>query len=256
MEKILTRAIEIVKSAYPIIMNETDTDSVTVKGDSDFVTQVDLKVQQHIKSELSDSFPQMQFMGEEGNRTEIDFSKPVWILDPIDGTTNLIHRYCMSAVSLALVENGKSVLGIVYNPFHNELFYAVKGGGAFLNGKPIHVSKTEKMRDALISIGTMPYDKSDSKEAFELYRRLFLSCVDLRRCGSAALDLCYIACGRTDAYFEPDLKPWDYAAGCIIAEEAGGVVTDYTQKAVSFEKNSSILAANKSIYPQIAEFFK
>lgn len=242
---------ELVLSAKPFITDEADTDAVTEKGDADFVTKVDLKVQSYIKSALLRDFPAIQFMGEEGERENIDFRKPVWILDPIDGTTNLIHRYNMSAVSLALVENGRAVFGLIYNPFHNELFKAAKGSGAFLNGKRINVSKTAELRDSLVSIGTMPYVKTDADEKFELFKRIFLNSVDIRRGGSAALDLAYVACGRTDAFFESGLKPWDYAAGCIILEEAGGKVTDYDGNPVRFDENSSIIAGNKAVYGQL-----
>ncbi|MCD8391504.1 MAG: inositol monophosphatase, partial [Firmicutes bacterium] len=248
LESVLQTALDTVKETYDIITNDALAGEVSVKGDADFVTQVDFKVQSFIKSRLYSEFPEIQFMGEEGERDKIDFSKLVWILDPVDGTTHLIRRYGMSAVSLALAENGNPILGIIYNPFHNELYTAVKGGGAFFNVRRIYVSETADIKDALVSIGTMPYDKSNADKSFDVYKKLFLNCIDIRRLGSAALDLAYTARGSCDAYFEPRLKPWDFAAGGVLGEEAGGTVTDFNGNAVRVDKISDIAASNKRLH--------
>lgn len=238
----MDKIINLVRSVREIIFDKELLHAVTVKGPADYVTAVDLKVQNYIRDELKKLYPDMLFMGEEGKREELQKDKPVWILDPIDGTTNLIHRYNQSAVSLALCENGKILKGVVYNPFTEQLFYAEKGGGAYLNGGKISVKNRENEADWLVSIGTMPYHKDRADEMFDLFKRIYLKTTDIRRSGSAALDLCYLASGMTDGYLELDLKPWDYAAGSLILEEAGGVITTWDNEPIDFYKNSDILA--------------
>lgn len=148
-----------------------------------------------------------------------------WILDPVDGTTNLMHDYQHSVVSLALCNRGEIVMGIVYDPFHEEVFSAMKGKGSFLNGQPIEVSKAEKLSDTIVGLGTAKRELAD--ENFARFRKMFDRCQDVRRIGSAALELAYTACGRQGGYFEIYLNPWDYAAGLLLIQEAGGKVTDF-----------------------------
>ncbi len=247
----INKLAELVKSTRDIIFDRSAADSVTEKGPADFVTRVDTGVQEYLRGKLSELYPEVQFMGEESNNSNIDFSRPVWILDPIDGTTNLIHNYQMSAVSLALAENGKPVLGIVYNPFHDEIFTAEKGGGAFLNGKRIYASSAKAMADSLIAVGTSPYEKNLAERNFGIFRRIFDASQDIRRSGSAALDLCYTAAGRIDGYCEAHLKPWDFAAGSIILSEAGGRVSNYSGEDVDFTHNSDIIAANPFVFKEL-----
>ena len=165
-----------------------------------------------------------------------------WILDPIDGTTNLIRDYHLSAVSLGLYENGEITFGVVYNPFTEELFYGAKGEGAYLNGAPIQVSNQPEFKDAVVSFGSSPYEKNRAKELFPIFYNIFMNCADFRRTGSAALDICYVACGRQHAYLEQNLKPWDYSGASIILREAGGVITDWGNKELPYLSNSDILA--------------
>ena len=238
------KLFEIVKEGGALFQNRAEAACIRVKGVSDYVTEVDFHVQEHIRTRLMQEWPGVQFMGEEKDNSGIDFTKAVWILDPVDGTTNLIHDFRQSAVSLALYEGGSPVCGVVYQPYTQELFYAQAGGGAFLNGTPIHVSKARGMEECLISIGTAPYEHEYAEWNFDLFRRIFLDCQDVRRLGSAAIDLAYVACGRTDAFFERSLKPWDFAAGRILVEEAGGTVTDFEGNSPDFRKKGSILGSN------------
>ncbi len=244
MEKLL----EIIKETRHIALNRVDAGNIKVKGPADFVTMTDMGIQEFLKPRLAWLYPDIQFMSEEKDNSEIDMSGKVWILDPIDGTTNLIHDYRMSAVSLGLAQGGDVVLGIVYNPFTDEMFYAEKGCGAYLNGRRIHVSEAECLGDSLISVGTSPYHKELADDNFELIKRFFKASEDIRRCGSAALDLCYAACGRIDGYFEMNLKPWDYAAGTAILREAGGKVTCPDGTAPVFSCPSDIVASNGMIH--------
>ena len=235
--------IKIVTSVKDMILDRSQAGKITEKGAADFVTAVDLSVQNEIKQQLKIQFPEADFLGEEDKTSSFDRSKAVFVLDPVDGTTNLIHDYQMSAVSLALVENGIVTKGVVYNPFSEELFTAERGRGAYLNGIPIHVSGAAALSDALISIGTSPYEKERADKLFELLKHVFLKAQDIRRSGSAALDLCFVAAGRTDGYFEQNLKPWDFAAGSLILQEAGGIITNFSGGDINIFSNCDILAA-------------
>lgn len=250
----MEKLIELIKSAKPILNDGKRRRSVTEKGRADFVTEVDISVQKYLRGALKELYPEVQFLGEEGGNDTIDFSGKVWILDPVDGTTNLIHDYRMSAVSLGLIDNGEPVLGIIYNPFTDELFSAEKGGGAFLNGRRICVSSEASLHDALIAFGTSPYNKELADGNFDTLRRVYKVCGDIRRSGSAALDLAYTACGRIDGFFEKNLKPWDYCAGICIVNEAGGRVTDMEGGRVRFDKNSDILASNSVVHDELLTF--
>ena len=247
IESIVCNAGEIMKSG----ISSTD---IYIKGRADFVTQKDLEVQNYIFTELNKLYPHIGFIGEEEGKNISNESGMQWILDPIDGTTNYIYGYNMSAISLALKDKNKIVFGIVYNPFTNELFKAIRGEGAYLNDTPIKVAGTNALANALVAVGTSPYYKNLSVEVFDKIRRIFEESLDIRRSGSAALDLVYVASGRQDAYFEYNLKPWDYAAGCLILEEAGGMVTDTDGEKLSYEDVIGVVACcNKSIFDELME---
>lgn len=223
------------------------------KGNADFVTDVDFAVQEYIYAKLIEKFPDYQFMGEEKSNEEIDENGTFWVLDPVDGTTNLIHDYQNSAISLALVTKGEVVLGIVYNPFHKEMFWAKKGEGCYLNSVQVHVSDAKDLSESLISIGTSPYYKEMAEENFHIFREIFLASQDIRRCGAASLDMAYVACGRIEAYMERKLKLWDYAAGRLLIEEAGGVVVNYKGENIDIDYEADILAGNDAITQIIVE---
>lgn len=231
----------------PLFFDRGMASSVREKGLADFVTAVDMRVQDTIKEGLLKIAPHIPFMGEEKDNREIDFSGDFWILDPVDGTTNLIHDYRESAVSLALCEAGAPTLGIVYQPYTGEVFLARRGRGALLNGRPIHVSRAESLKESLVSVGTSPYRKELAKKNFQNFYDVFLRCEDIRRSGSAAIDLAHVACGRIDAYFERNLKPWDYAAGMLLVQEAGGSVTDFAGRDIGVSAPSDIVAGNGTI---------
>lgn len=221
------------------------------KGVTDFVTQIDRAVQARLERELFELDPGVQFMGEEKDNSGLDFAGRLWILDPVDGTTNLIHGLHHSVISLALTENEQAVGAIVYQPESGELFTAEIGGGAFLNGEPISVSQTCNFRESLISVGTNPGCREDADAMFARQRRIYDRCCDIRRIGAAALELCYVAAGRLDGYVEHGLKPWDYAAADLIIREAGGVVTDFSGNAPRCGSPSNIVAANPAIHREL-----
>ncbi len=242
--------MELMRMTRPIIFNETAVGAVSEKGLDDFVTQVDVGVQEFLQSRLLALYPEIQFMGEE-KKNEIDFARPCWILDPIDGTTNLIHHYQFSAVSLALYADGRLVFGAVYNPFLEMMFHAVRGEGAYLNGTRIHVTQADTLADSLIAVGTAPYRKEFAKENFRIFENVFRKSQDIRRTGSAELELCYIAAGRHEGFFERILQPWDYAAGLVIVEEAGGVVTDWDGNELDVRTAHPVVASNGKIHEEL-----
>ena len=174
----------------------------------------------------------------------MDPARPYWILDPIDGTTNLIHDCHQSCVALALWDGEKLVFGCCYNPFRDETFAAELGKGAYLNGRPIHVSDMSEMEKALVIVGTSPYEREKTDRVFDMVKRIFQRSADIRRLGSAELDLCWVACGRADCYVEYNLKPWDYAAGSVILHEAGGKLSDCAGQEPKLPFNSDICCSN------------
>ena len=238
---------KIVHNAAKLFTDRNAAGNIKVKGAYDFVTAVDEEVQKYIQSELQRIYPNIKFLGEESSNTEIDMTGLVWVLDPVDGTTNLIHDYKNSAISLALLQDKEVIAGIIYDPYLDELYCAKKGCGAYLNDEKIHVSDAKTMSESLIAIGTSPYYKNDASENFRTFEKIYMDCQDIRRTGSAALDLAHIACGRIEGYFERKLKIWDFAAGALIVREAGGQVLDYTGKERSMELIGDVTAGNATI---------
>lgn len=246
---------DIIHSLDPIILDNESAEAITVKGAADYVTKVDTAVQEKLRSILGTKYPEIGFISEEQDFFNADTSKSWWILDPIDGTTNLIHHFNLSAVSLGLYENGEITYGIVYNPFTKETFTASKGCGSYLNGKAIHVSKTEDPGFAIVAFGSSPYERFRAEKLFKIFLNVFNECADFRRTASAALDLCYVASGRVDCYIEQNLKPWDYAAGSLILKEAGGDVGTWIEgESLPYLKNSDICASNPNLTKWIRSF--
>lgn len=243
------RVIELVQEAKKFVVSEELRSDVHMKGSADFVTQIDISISNFLKSELHALYPEIGFFSEEEDGA---LSDPCWILDPIDGTTNLVYGYNMSSISLALYKDGQIVFGVVYNPYSEECYTAQVGGGAFLNGKEIHVSK-RSFKDSIIEFGAGSTRKEEADKAFELGKEIFKRCVDIRRICSSALDLCFIADGRIDGYFESRLKPWDYAAGSLILKEAGGITTDYAGESLPMDRVSSIIASNGIVHAELKE---
>ena len=236
------KIIGLVKQTKELIFREMGHEKVTVKGAADYVTNVDFAVQEFLRSSLSEEYPDIPMIAEEKENLGLNQDGCYWILDPIDGTTNLIQDYHLSAVSLGLYEKGEITFGVVYNPFTEELFYGAKNKGAFLNDTPIHVSPKPDFKDAVISFGSSPYEKNRAKDLFPVFYRIFMNCADFRRTGSAALDLCYVACGRQEGFLEQNLKPWDYSGAAVILKEAGGTISDWKDQKLPYLENADILA--------------
>ena len=242
--------ITLIKRTKTFVENREMAGHVKVKGPADYVTQVDTDIQSFLSCELGKLAPDIQFLGEEEGLHEMS-GDTYWILDPIDGTTNLIHDYQHSVVSLGLYEKGEITMGIVYDPYREEVYYAQKGKGSFLNGRPIHVSEAETLRETIVTIGTSPYDRELTEVNFQRFQRVFEKSQDIRRTGSAALDLAYVACGRTGGFFEALLSPWDFAAGMLLVTEAGGRVTNFAGEPLDLLKRGSVVAANGKVHEEL-----
>jgi myo-inositol-1(or 4)-monophosphatase len=204
-----------------------DVSKVETKGLHDLVSYVDKTSEMRIIAGLQKLLPESGFIAEEGTSQKVGehFN---WVIDPLDGTTNYIQGVPVYAVSIGLLENDEMVMGVVYEVGRDECFYAWKDGGAFLNGKAIHVSTRNDINDALLATG-FPYNDFSKLEGYlEFLKWTMTNARGVRRLGSAATDLAYVACGRFDAFWEYDLKPWDVAAGSLIVKEAGGKVSDYS----------------------------
>ncbi|WP_077072604.1 inositol monophosphatase family protein [Mailhella massiliensis] len=215
------------------------------KGTRDLVTDTDLAIEAYLKEHLRDVVPGANFMAEESAKETLP-SGTCWIIDPVDGTTNFAHHFGDTATSVALWENGKVVFGAVSAPVRGERYVAERGRGAWLNGRPIHVSDVSSCSDALVATG-FPYSvHEDMDEVLGNMRILLDATVGVRRCGSAALDMCFVACGSFDAYFEGWIKPWDIAAGWVLVEEAGGRVSG--RSGAPYQFHTPILASNRAVH--------
>lgn len=212
-------------------------------GKANFVTKHDKMVQDAMQEKLLRILPEAVFVGEEEDIHASIEKGLAFIVDPIDGTTNFIKDYRISAISVGVTKDGKPYMGAVYNPYLNEMFTAISGQGAFLNGEPIHVS-TEPLEHGIVIFGTAPYYEELAEEAFKLAYQYFKKSLDVRRSGSAALDLCNVAAGRAELFFELRLSPWDFAAGSLIVTEAGGVVTRMDGSPITFSAPCPVLATN------------
>lgn len=247
--------IALMKRTKTFVVNRERAGHIQVKGPADYVTQVDTDIQSFLAEELGKLTPDVQFLGEEEGLHEMT-ADTYWILDPIDGTTNLIHDYQHSVISLALYEKGEITLGIIYDPFREDIYHARKGQGSFLNGQQIHVSEALALKETIVSVGTSPYDREVADENFRRIRRVFDRSQDIRRTGTAALDLAYVACGRTGGFFEPLLSPWDFAAGMLLVLEAGGKVTNFDGGPLDLLKRGSVVATNGKVHEELMGLVK
>ena len=218
------------------------------KGEVDLVTEIDEEAERVIREELLGTYSTYGMLAEEGGELAGE-EDARWIVDPLDGTTNYAHGLPIFCVSVALERSGEVVLGVVHDPMREETFVAEQDQGATMNGEPIKVSDTDELIRALIATG-FPYDRAEVPEALELFGRFAVTTQGMRRLGSAALDLCYVASGRIDAYYERGIWPWDLAAGSVIVEEAGGKLTNYRDCALDLD-GREIVASNGRLHPSI-----
>ena len=251
-EKLLQTARRAALRAGKLLMRhygKLRASQISQKSRNDFVTEVDRASEKLLIAEIRKDFPTHAFQGEEGGlRSGDDFC---WIVDPLDGTSNYIHQFPMFAISIGIRHRREMLAGVVYDPLHSELFGAAKGGGAHLNGKRIRVSAARRLQDAMMATGIPFRARSRFGEYIESLKTISYGSAGMRRGGSAALDLAYVACGRFDGFWEINLSPWDIAAGEILIREAGGQISDVWGKD-AFLENGDVLASNGKIHAELS----
>ena len=254
LHPMLNIAITAARAAGAIInrgSQDLDLLKITSKGPNDFVTEVDQAAEAAIIDILTTAYPGHAILAEESGRAHgAQNSEFCWIIDPLDGTTNFLHGFPVYAVSIALAFKGVVQQAVVYDPTRNDLFYASRGRGAFMNNKRLRVSKRTRLADSLIGTG-FPFRKGDSPQRYvKMFETVMNACAGLRRPGAAALDLCYVAAGWYDGFFETGLNPWDLAAGSLMITEAGGLVGNFTGES-DFLFQREIVCGNPKVYGQL-----
>lgn len=224
-------------------------DDVEDKRPFDYVTDIDKACEQLIIDSIKQNFPGHEILAEESGKNR-NTNNYRWIIDPLDGTTNFIHGFPHSSISIALKHQDDIILGVIYDPYRDELYYAEKNHGAYCNNRPIQVSRQSNVTNCLIATGFPFKSRHLLKQYWKVLSAIFMEVSGIRRTGSAALDLAYVACGRFDGFWEMKLKPWDTAAGKLLVEEAGGKATDFSGKEFELE-NESILASNGLIHDEM-----
>ena len=248
----MTKLIETVRECKELFLEGYYSHkNVNYKGTVDLVTEYDVAIEKRLTEALHKEFGDFTIVGEESTK-EITHPKKAIYIDPIDGTTNFVHGLPFCAISVGVWEDGKPIAGIVYNPVLDECFYAKRGEGAYLNGEKIAVSKQKEFQQSLVSTG-FPYTKVEKGEDYDWVLRTMASLLpitrDIRRFGSAAIDICYVAYGKFDAYYECNLKPWDVAAAILILEEAGGRISD--EKGRSYSLGDHIILCSNTLVHDI-----
>ena len=254
MIAMLSQIVSAAREAGRMMLEYRDAAVHPKEGHFNFVTDTDVAVQRFLQKELLSLLPDSRFFAEEQENDPLT-DAPTFVVDPIDGTLNFVRHRGASAVSIALLKNKRPVIGVVYNPYTDEMFTAEKGKGASMNGRGITVSQTPFDR-ALISLGTSPYDAELARSSMKAAAKFLSLAGDLRRSGSAAIDLCEVACGRSDIFFELRLRPWDVAAGALLVTEAGGVYRSLGYDAPYFEGDCGMLACNSLCEGPAAEILR
>jgi myo-inositol-1(or 4)-monophosphatase len=250
----LNTAVKAARKAGSIINRaslDIDLVRVSAKGRSDFVTEVDRAAEEAILDTLRSAYPQHGFLAEESGASDPEGNHEyTWIIDPLDGTTNFIHGFPQYSVSIALQQRGQLTQAVVYDPTRNELFTASKGRGAFLNDRRLRVSRRTQLKECLIGTG-FPFRSLEQLDAYlRIFKRITEEAAGVRRPGSAALDLAYVAAGRLDGFWEFGLSPWDMAAGALLIVEAGGFVADFAGEA-NYLATGNLVCGNPKVFPQL-----
>lgn len=231
LQSTLKDTLQIIKEAGAFIKNEAlkfNLSSIEYKGKNDLVSYVDKEAEKLLVAGLGKIVPAAGFITEEGTAVKGRAERYNWVIDPVDGTTNYVHGIPLYSISVALMEGDDVILGVIYEPNRDEMFYSIKGDKVYLNDKEIKVSPVQKLEESLLATG-FPYSKLQNVPAYiKIVEELMQKTHGLRRMGSAAIDLAYVACGRFEGFFEYNLKPWDVAAGGFLVQQAGGTVTTFT----------------------------
>jgi myo-inositol-1(or 4)-monophosphatase len=254
MHPTLTIAVKAARRAGNVInRGARDLDLLTVssKGPKDYVSEIDREAERQIVETLLAAYPDHAILAEEGTAKDDNAgAENVWIIDPLDGTTNFLHGFPQYCVSIALLHKGVPQQAVVFDPNRSEIFTATRGAGAFLNDRRIRVSRTDKMENALVGTGFPFKEVGHLDDYLRMFRNMTLGCSGVRRPGAAALDLAWVACGRIDGFWEIGLSPWDMAAGALLVREAGGLVGDLAGEE-GFLDNGRIVASNGKLFAAI-----
>lgn len=251
----LNKIINAVKSAGEIYKSADKNFEINEKTSNvNLVTEYDKKIQEFLFDELSKIVPNAKFLAEEGENNKQLTDGYCFIIDPIDGTTNFIKGFQHSAISVGLAKDGELIIGVVLDPDLNNLFYAEKGKGAYLNNEKIHVGNCD-ISNSLIMFGTCPYEHELAHKTFELTEKVFYKCLEVRRGGSAALDICYVASGKADLYYELIIRPWDWAGATLILKEAGGICSKINGNELNLNQIDSYLCGNKINIEEFNEIY-
>lgn len=259
MHPLLNIAIQAARQASKILLRHLDRlDSLKVdfKARNDFVSEVDRQSEQEIIQVIQRIYPHHAILGEESGFTEgAEGNELCWIIDPLDGTTNYVRGFPHFAISIGVKNHSGIEAGVIYDPIRNELFSAARGKGAYLNDKRIRVSQNKKLDSSLIATGFPPRGPEESAAYLKLFNQIFPNIGGVRRAGSAALDLAYVAAARLDGFWEPSLKQWDLAAGTLLVKEAGGMTGDFQGEDQYFQ-NGNIIAGNPAIYKELLDLIR
>ena len=250
-EQIIDRAelcLSIIQSAGRIALDgfrRRESEEIAMKGSQDFLTETDAAVEAHLKERLAEALPEDEFLGEETGAS--GDNEVVWIIDPLDGTTNFLHQFPQFAVSIGIQVRGRLEHGVVYNPFSQELYTASRGAGASLDGRRIRVSRADSLEGALIGTGFPFREDQDIDGYIAMFSEIMRKTAGVRRAGAAALDLAFVAAGRLDGFWELGLQPWDMAAGIVLVREAGGMIGDISGRGEPMD-TGNIVVGNPKVY--------
>lgn len=256
MHPLLTIGIQAARQASKVILralDRLDTVEVQRKAHNDFVTEVDKRAEQEIIQVIHKAYPDHAILGEESGHTE--GSEICWIIDPLDGTTNFIHGFPHFSISIAVKNRDQLEAGVIYDPIRNELFTAARGKGATLNERRIRVSARKKLEEALIGTGFPHREIEHFRPFLKILENVFPQCAGVRRAGSAALDLAYVAAGRLDGFWEAHLKEWDMAAGALIIQEAGGITSDFLGEK-NYLSSGCVVAGNGKVHAELLKIIQ
>ena len=245
-------AVKAARTAGEVLQEWSQKFTVSEKSRKNLVTEADVNAQDAIFRIIHDRYPDHSFLGEEDLAVENASSDFRWIIDPLDGTTNYVHRFPYYGVSIGLEERGELKIGVIFDPNRDEMFTAIRGQGAFMNGEKIESSNADLLYDSMC-VASLPVGATGGEPQVAQFLRVLPQSRSVQRTGSAALNLCYVACGRVDAYWSGTLKPWDQAAGVVIVEEAGGRVTKMNRDAFDVEQPDLLASNGKAIHDELAE---
>jgi len=258
MHPVLNIAIQAARRAGNVVLrysNQLERLAIETKGRNDFVTVVDRQAESEIIATIQRAFPDHSILAEESGLDEKDGSPYKWIIDPLDGTTNFLHGYPQFGISIGVLNAGRLDQAVVFDPLRNEMFTASRGEGAKLNDRRIRVSTTAKMENSLIGTG-FPFRSYENLEVWiDCFREILPKTSGVRRAGAACLDLAHVASGRLDGFWEIGLSPWDISAGCLLIQEAGGIVSDFAGKQ-DFMSSGNVVAGNPKIYEGVYQVLK